>query len=199
MSLIDFGPSYVRNMPFYILVGCGPSMKGAPLAAIEQGIQLLYGEMLNSSIAVESLKMSIISFTEKADQIVPLTPIYHFSVPSLTSGTSQNLGSAFQLLGERLPKEMTLSSENQRGDYKAFVLILSDQTPSDDDVSQLEELKQNVGGLIGEIVFLACGDELNMTKVQEIFPQSSSMRNLTPDYARKLFKWESQPLYKNKA
>jgi uncharacterized protein YegL len=75
MTELDFGSTYTRRLPVYILVGRGDSMVGTPIQAVEQGIHLLRSELLNQPEAVEQLWISVITFATKARQVVSLTPI----------------------------------------------------------------------------------------------------------------------------
>jgi uncharacterized protein YegL len=65
-------------MPVYLLLDVSGSMSGAPIMAVEQGVQLLHNELMGQPQAVEMVHLSVITFASSVNQVVPLTPIVSF-------------------------------------------------------------------------------------------------------------------------
>jgi uncharacterized protein YegL len=191
MSL-DFGSPTTRRMPIYILIGCGDSMIGTPILAVEQGVQLLQNELMNQPQAVEMVHMSVICYSTYVDQKVPLTSIMEFKPPELTAGGSYNLGEALQVLGHYIKQDLVRISDIQKGDYKALVVLITDHDPTDDWQAGLTSLKKSAGELLGSILVLAIGDEIDITMMKQITPNVLSMTDISPANIRSFFRWDSQ-------
>ena len=93
---IDFGTTSTRRQPVYLLLDVSGSMSGAPIMAVEQGVQLLHNELMNQPQAVEVVHLSVITFASTAQQVTPLTPISSFTPPPLTAGGGTSLGGALR-------------------------------------------------------------------------------------------------------
>ena len=115
-----------RRMPVYLVLDVSGSMAGAPITAVEQGVQLLYNELMNQPQAVEMVNLSVITFASSANQVVPLSPITSFTPPSLTASGATSLGAAFRVLGQSLDREIIPNSPARKGDYKPLVFLLTD-------------------------------------------------------------------------
>ena len=189
---IDFGSTDTRRMPVYLLIGCGDSMAGAPIQAIEQGIQLLHNELLAQPQALEMANLSVITFSDGAEQLVPLTSIGEFVPPSLTAAGGHDLGAGFKALSQALQKEMIRNTPSQKGDFKAIVFLLTDCEPTDDWQPALSELHASSGKLLGSIVALGCGDGVNTSPLQQITPSVLLMTDVTPEKLSSFFVWASQ-------
>jgi uncharacterized protein YegL len=192
MNELDFGSTYTRRLPVYILVGCGDSMAGAPIQAVEQGIHLLRNELLEQPEAVEQLWISMITFATHARQVVPLTPIMRFSPPVLSAGGCYNLGAALRLLVQAVYRDIIPTTAEKKGDYKPLVFILFDNEPTDRWEMELAALqKAQREKKIGSIIALGCGDMVNTAVLRQITESVLLMSDVTPDTLRAFFKWTS--------
>lgn len=191
MPEIDFGSTDTRRMPVYLLLDVSGSMSGAPINAVEQGVQLLHNELLGQPQAVEMVHLSVITFGSSANQIVPLTPINSFSPPMLSAGGATALGGALRELGRALDREVTPTTATKKGDYKPLVFLLTDGEPTDSWEPELNALNSRREKKAGSIIALGCGDGVNTTVLRQITSNVLLMTDVTPDNLRAFFKWVS--------
>lgn len=192
---IDFGSTYLRRMPVYLLLECDATMAGAPIQAVEQGIQLLHNELLGWTQAIELINLSVIVYDTVAQQVVPLTPITSFTPPSpLSAGGVRNLGNALHVLGDCIYKDLIRNTGNTKGDYKALVFWFTSGEPTDNWMVGLNYFRQRTDGLVGSIIALGCGDSVNIGILRQITPNVLLMTDVTPDTLRKFSRWQSQPV-----
>ena len=189
---IDFGSSVERRMPVYLLLDVSGSMAGAPVQAVEQGVQLLQNELLNQPTAVETVHLSVITFASSANQVVPLSALTTFTPPSLSAGGGTSLGAALKLLGQCLDREITANTPQKKGDYKPLVFLLTDGQPTDNWQPELSALNARTSKKAGTIIALGCGDSVDVNVLQQITPNVLLMSNVTPENLRNFFKWVSQ-------
>jgi uncharacterized protein YegL len=191
MSGIDFGSSDVRRMPVYLLLDVSGSMSGAPVMAVEQGVQLLHNELMNQPQAVEMVYLSVITFASTSTQVVPLTPITSFTPPPLTAGGGTAMGAAMRELGRALDREIVPTTAAKKGDYKPLVFLLTDGEPTDTWEPELNALKSRREKKVGTIIALGCGDGVNQTVLRRITENVLLMTDVTPDNLKAFFKWVS--------
>lgn len=192
---IDFGSTDVRRMPMYLLIECGDSMRGAPIMAVEQGVQVLCSELMGQPQAMEMVHLSVITYTTYAQQIVPLTPLPDFTPPSLIAGGTQNLGNALRVLGDCVDREIIRNTSTTKGDYKALVFWITDSVPTDNWYVGLKYLRERTDGLLGSIIALGAGDGVDYSLLKQVTPYVLSMKDVTPDTLKTSFRWQSQPTH----
>lgn len=191
MTEIDFGSSDVRRMPVYLLLDVSGSMSGAPIMAVEQGVQLLHNELMGQPQAVEMVHLSVITFASSANQVVPLTPISSFAPPALSAGGGTSMGGALRELARALDREVIPNSPAKKGDYKPLVFLLTDGEPTDSWEPELNALNSRKEKKAGSIIALGCGDSVNTGVLRQITPNVLLMTDVTPDNLRAFFKWVS--------
>jgi len=65
----------IRRLPVYLLLDCSGSMSGEPIEAVRQGIDHLLSELRGDPNALETVWLSVITFSSVARQAVPLTEL----------------------------------------------------------------------------------------------------------------------------
>lgn len=181
-----------RRLPVYLLLDVSGSMDGAPLQAVNQGVALLYNELMNTPQAVETCWVSVITFESQAQQIIPLTELTKFNPPVLQSGGATSMGAALDLLGQAIDREVADNSGEKKGDYKPLIFLLTDGEPTDDWRSALQRLRSRTQRKPATIIGLGCGSGANITTLKQIADITLLMQDTTPDAIASFFKWVSQ-------
>jgi uncharacterized protein YegL len=181
-----------RRLPVYLLLDISGSMAGAPLQAVNQGVALLYNELMNTPQAVETCWISVITFESQAQQVVPLTELTKFQPPHLQDGGSTSMGAALDLLGQAIDREIFDNSGEKKGDYKPLIFLLTDGEPTDDWRSALQRLRNRTQKKPATIIALGCGSGANTTILQQIADITFRLEDTHPDAIASFFKWVSQ-------
>jgi uncharacterized protein YegL len=114
-----------RRLLVFILADRSISMQGAPIVALNQGIQFIRDDLLDDPRAFETAWLSLISYGGEAVVDVAPTPIESFSPPLLVAGGSTPLGSALELmLGQ-------IAANHRDADYVPVAFVLTDGVPND--------------------------------------------------------------------
>lgn len=121
---------YQRRLPIYLLVDCSGSMRGTRIEEAKRGILSLVSELKNNPQALETVYISVTTFSNTVEQVSPLTELVKFKEPELIPNGGTMLGKALGLLSDCLKTEVKHSDNGQKGDWKPFAFILTDGSPS---------------------------------------------------------------------
>lgn len=138
-----------RRLPVYLLLDCSGSMVGEPIEAIRTGLQAFVSALNNDPQAIDTVWVSVITFSSVAEQRVPLMEVTEFRPPDLEPQGATALGEALVVLQECLEVEVRKTTEEQKGDWRPMIFLFTDGEPTDswrDEIRSLRE--QNLGAMI---------------------------------------------------
>lgn len=194
MQSMEFGggASQSRRLPIYLLLDVSGSMAGAPIQAVNQGVSLLYNELMNDPSAIETAYIAVITFESQARMVNGLTELTKWRPPTLVAGGGTSLGAALQLLGDSLDRDLVPNSADRKGDYKPLVFLLTDGEPTDDWERAADGVKNRTKSKVATIIALGCGSGVNEATLKRITEIVLRMDQVTPDKLNQFFKWVSQ-------
>ena len=184
-------PSH-RRLPVYLLIDCSESMAGPAFDAVREGIDTLLGELRGDPIALESVWLSVITFSAKAKVLTALTDLTEFHAPRLVLGSGTSLGVALTLLEQRMAAEVAVQSAETKGDWKPLVFILTDGDPTDTWFSIADRFCATIPGRKANVIAVACGPAVNLDNLRRVTPTVLRFKDADAPSFRDFFKWISQ-------
>lgn len=178
----------MRRLPVYLMLDTSGSMHGEPIEAVKNGLQLLVSTLNQDPYALETAYLSVITFNDRAQQIMPLTELTAFQQPRLDAGGPTALGEALLLLCERVDSEVVKTTFETKGDWKPLVFIMTDGVPTDDITHGFEELKKRKFGIIVACAAGQNADTDTLKKITECVVQMDTADSAT---IKAFFKWVS--------
>lgn len=178
----------MRKLPVYLLLDTSGSMYGEPIEAVKNGVQMLLSALRQDPYALETAHLSLITFDNRAKQVVPLTDISSFQAPDLKASGQTALGEALALLAERVDSEVAKTTQEKKGDWKPLVFIMSDGEPTDDLDKGIEEMRKRKFGIV---VACAAGQGANAEKLKKITESVVRLDTLENESVKEFFKWVS--------
>src|SRR5260370_28178751 len=161
------GEGYTRRLPVYLLLDCSGSMAGDPIIAVNEGLGMIYRMLMYDPQALETVHMSVIRFSNHADQYV-LTPIDQFQPPTLSASGTTAMGAALRLLVQSVEQDLILNTPTQHGDFRPLVFLLTDGEPTDNYPDAIQQLKALRGSRKPTISALGCGSGVNKDRLHEV-------------------------------
>ena len=179
----------IRRLPVYLLVDCSESMIGTTIETVEQAIGQLLRELRSDPHALETVYVSIITFSGDAKQLMPLTEVTDVQPPKLEVRPGTSLGKALRLLKDSINRDVRKTTHDTKGDYRPLVFLMTDGQPTDDWTSVKDAMFQLTNPRIGNFYAIGFGNDLDYENLREISDIAFRMEDLSPDAIKKLFVW----------
>ncbi len=180
----------LRRLPVYLLLDCSGSMTGEPITAMNEGVAMIYRELMKDPQAVEVVYISIITFGSRADQY-QLTPLDQFRPPALSASGSTAMGDALRILVQSIEQDLVLNTPTQLGDYRPIVFLLTDGSPTDNYRDAVQRLHNLRGSRKPTIVALGFGSGVDTSMLHEVTENVFLMQNFNGNTIKQFFQWLS--------
>ncbi|MBT9142132.1 MAG: hypothetical protein DDT32_00605 [Syntrophomonadaceae bacterium] len=182
---------YSRRLPVYLLLDCSESMAGSAIEEVSRGVDTMLAELQQNPFALETVWLSVITFSRTAKQIIPLTDIVDFRPPRLFVRTGTAMGAALRVLMHSIQRDVVKTTVARKGDYRPLVFLFSDGQPTDEWASVADQIKSQVQPRIANIYALGCGPDVDTEILRRITDIVLMMKNLSHEGWQKVFLWLS--------
>jgi uncharacterized protein YegL len=187
----------IRRLPIYVLADTSGTMEGEPIQQVQVGLKLLVDELTADPATMEVAYLSVITFGDVAQQVVPLTELSAFTAPTITAGGGRAFGDALRTLEKCYDREiLKYVSENEKRDFKPIVYVMTDGKPTD----EWEQITDDIGKLVRDgrkyayIVALGMGLDADEAVLRRLTDNVILMRDITPGAMTKPFKGFGPPV-----
>lgn len=186
----------MRKAPIYLLIDISGSMMGEPITSVKNGIDLCVKAMRSDPLTLEKAYLSIITFADKAEIALKLTKVRDIvSIPDIKAEGVTSMGDAIRLLNESLQNDLTENTAEEKGDYKAFVVVFTDGRPTDRSVLEAELQKLN-RRKINYFIAATTSEDASVKETLKTLTLSEEnviyLPTASADTFKKFFKWLSQ-------
>ena len=181
----------LRRLPVYLLLDCSESMAGEAISQLQGGIKAMVEHLQSDPHAIETAYISVITFSNEARQIIPLTEVMNFTPPKLSVRTGSALGAGLRVLLDCIRREVKKTTATSKGDFKPVVILFSDGQPTDNWEPMAEEIRRQRSPSVANIYAIGCGPDADFSALREITDIVLKMPDMTPDVWKKVFVWLS--------
>lgn len=181
-----------RRLPVFLLLDTSGSMRGEPIQAVNNGLQVLVSALRQDPYALESVHISLISFDIEANELFPLTPLDQVQIPEITvpQAGATFLGAALELLVDRVDRDVIRTTDDMKGDWRPLLFIMTDGSPSD-----LQAYREAIPKIkhrnFGNIVACAAGPKARCEMLKELTDNVVCMDTMDSAGLSQFFKWVS--------
>lgn len=167
-------------------------MRGERIEAVKNGLQVLLSKLRQDPHALETVWISIITFDREVKQVLPLTDLESLQMPEIVTPESgpTNMGAALELLMQKVDQEVKRSTEDEKGDWRPLLFLMTDGKPSDlmafrEAVPKVK--KRNFAGVIA----CAAGAEAQDSFLKELTDTVVHLDTADSNTLVSFFKWVS--------
>jgi len=178
----------MRRLPVYLLLDTSGSMSGEPIQAVENGMQMLVSALRQDPQALEAAYLSVITFNSNANQVVPMTDLASFQMPTLNASGSTELGAALSLVTNCANKEIIKSTPEKKGDWRPLVFLMTDGEPTDNWQNGLNDFQSFRWGIV---VCCAAGQGAKTSILTQICSNVVKLDTADSSSLAAFFKWVS--------
>lgn len=179
----------MRRLPVYLLIDCSESMAGDAIDSVNTAVQVMVRDLRGTPNALETVAMSVITFSGDARVVIPLTPVELFQIPTLTIRPGTSLGRALDLLASCISTDVVKTTKDRKGDWRPLVFLFTDGQPTDDWRGAAERIKALTSPRIANIYAIGCGDDVDFAVLHEITDIVFKTSAADAEAIRKAFVW----------
>jgi uncharacterized protein YegL len=166
-------------------------MRGEPISTVNDGLTKLAADLQGNPYALETVWLSLITFSTGAQLLLPLTEVFHLRMPALHAKGRSDLGAALRLLDERLNSEVRPSSGEVKGDWRPVIFILSDGSPSDGWITPAKTIRARHDAGRSVVIAFGFGGNVRVANLQRLTPQVMVSQSNEPDSLSRFLQWVS--------
>ena len=182
----------MRHLPVYILIDTSGSMKGEPIESVKVGLADMIATLRQDPYALETVCISIITFDREVKQVLPLTELENLQLPNIVTPDSgpTHMGEALKMLCEKIEIEVKKGTNEQKGDWRPLLFLLTDGKPSD--IQNYNQLIPRVKEKnFASIVACAAGPLAKIEPLQKLTEQVFRLDTMDAASFKKFFVWVS--------
>jgi len=174
-----------------LLLDTSASMEGAPINALNRGLQTFKEELMKDNLASKRTQVAIVTFDSEVKVVHDFVDADQFNPPTLTApGFATNMASAIQKALDMIQARKTVYKSCGIQYYRPWIFLITDGQPTEDS-EIVERAAQRVkdAEVNKQVVFYAVGVEgANMTRLAQIVSDPLPLEGLNFEA---LFQWLS--------
>lgn len=143
-AAVEFAENPESRCPCVLLLDVSGSMKGAPIDALNQGIQAFKEDLSKDTVASNRVEVALVAFDNEVVVHNDFCTIDNFNPPKLKDGGATHMGSAVIKALDMIEARKALYKENGISYYRPWVFLITDGAPYGEDATIFEEAVRRV-------------------------------------------------------
>jgi uncharacterized protein YegL len=182
-----------RYLPVYLLIDSSGSMNGEPIHSVNEGLRMMLSALRHDPYALETVKLSLITFDLQVKEIFPLTPIEDIVLEEIVPPKSgpTHLGEALKYLIDRYHAD---TQEHQgKNNFSPMLFVMTDGKPSD--LQLFNQMSQKIKTLkFGAIVGCVAGPKAKEEYLEMFAHPVVKLETTDSSAFGAFFKWVSDSI-----
>lgn len=184
-----------RRLLAYFLLDTSGSMRGEPIAALNNGFNGLISMLRTDPQAMDSLHINVVTFDREVNNLIPLVDLVSFHPVEIKCPDSgpTHTGQALEMIYDLVKKDLIKGSADKKGDWKPLLFIFTDGKPSD--LQKYREMMPKIKSLdFGVIVGCAAGPKAEVSFLQELTSNVVKLDTTDASTLTTFFQWVSSSI-----
>ncbi|MGE5659418.1 MAG: vWA domain-containing protein [Actinomycetota bacterium] len=189
---VEFAENPEPRCPCVLLLDTSGSMQGAPIEALNEGLQTFRDDLVRDELAKKRVEVAIISFDNQIKVVQDFVTADQFESPLLTAQGQTHMGAAINYALDLIAARKSEYRNNGITYYRPWVFMITDGEPQGESNELVDRASQRIQEeeVNKRVAFFAVGVEgANMQRLTEIVERTPvKLRGL--DF-REMFIWLS--------
>ncbi|MFC4164861.1 VWA domain-containing protein [Epilithonimonas zeae] len=184
-----------RRLLAYFLLDTSGSMRGEPIAALNNGFNGLISMLRSDPQAMDSLHINVVTFDREVNNLIPLVDLASFHPVEIKCPDSgpTHTGQALEMIYDLVNKDLIKGSSDRKGDWKPLLFVFTDGKPSD--LQKYREMMPKIKSLdFGVIVGCAAGPKAEVSFLQELTSNVVKLDTTDASTLTTFFQWVSSSI-----
>ncbi len=184
-----------RRLLAYFLLDTSGSMRGEPIAALNNGFNGLISMLRSDPQAMDSLHINVVTFDREVNNLIPLVDLASFHPVEIKCPDSgpTHTGQALEMIYDLVNKDLIKGSSDRKGDWKPLLFVFTDGKPSD--LQKYREMMPKIKSLdFGVIVGCAAGPKAEVSFLQELTNNVVKLDTTDASTLTTFFQWVSSSI-----
>lgn len=181
-----------RRLPIYLLVDSSGSMRGEPIHSVNVGLNAMLTALRQDPYALETVHISLITFDNRINELVPLQALETATIEDiqLPDSGATHLGEALNLVCDRVQRDVRVSKEGQKGDFRPMLFVMTDGSPSD--LLEFKNACQRLKTMsFSQIIACAAGPKAKSDELKKFATTTVSLETMDSNGFASFFQWVS--------
>lgn len=164
---VEFAENPEPRCPCVLLLDTSGSMGGAPITALNQGLQTFKDNLIKDPLASRRVEVAIVTFDSKVQILQDFVTADRFQPPILTAQGGTDMAGGIQTALDLIQARKTQYRTNGVTYYRPWVFMITDGEPNDGYQPAAQRVKEEEGQK--RVAFFAVGVEgANMARLKDI-------------------------------
>ena len=179
-----------QRTPVVIIADVSGSVAGQPIAALNEGLQVLEHELKNDPVARNRVEVAIVTFGGTVHVVQDFTSAANFTSPTLTADGTTPMGAATHAALDLVAQRKQSYKEHGIDYTRPWVFLMTAGTPTDPYETTIERIHREEAAR--QIAFFAVGfGNVDMLTLTRIAPPTRPPLLLSGLKFKELFVWLS--------
>jgi len=184
-----------RQLPVYLLIDSSGSMNGEAINSVNEGLRAMLNALRQDPYALETVKLSLITFDREIKEIFPLTSVENVQLDDIIPPQSgaTHMGEALKYLINSYKRDININKVGNEGMFLPMLFIMTDGKPSD--IQVFEEMCEKLKTLkFSSIIGCAAGPKAKTEYLKQFSDTVVFMESTDTGAFSAFFKWVSDSI-----
>jgi len=168
---VEFAENPEPRCPCVLLLDTSSSMRGAPIAALNEGLRAFRDDLMHDALALRRVEVAVVTFDSDVQLVQDFVTVDRFDPPTLTAQGYTHMGAAIHQALDMVQARKEQYRMNGVAYYRPWVFMMTDGEPQDEPEEVVEQAAQRIKAdeTQNRIAFFAVGvEKANMARLGTI-------------------------------
>lgn len=161
LDQVEFAENPDPRCPCVLLLDVSASMKGEPIAALNEGLKAFQRDVAQDVVAARRVEIAVVTFASDVTTVQDFVTVDQFAPPELVAGGQTHLGTGIEAALDVLERRKTTYRHGGVAYYRPWVFLITDGAPTGESEAAVDAARQR---LLAEqaahkLAFFAVGTE----------------------------------------